>query len=117
MASIGDRIKDLRESEGLTQIQLSKKLNISNTTLSQYESGVRVPSDEIKIKIAIIFDVSLNYLMGRTDIKTTMSKDGQQLSEVQKSVLLSVSNLSVADLQKVIDYAELLKLRQSQQDD
>ena len=117
MASIGDRIKSLRESEGLTQIQLSKKLNISNTTLSQYESGVRVPSDEIKTKIAIIFDVSLDYLMGRTDIRTTMSKSGQQLTEEQKAVLLSVSDLSVSDLQKVIDYAELLKLRQSQQDD
>lgn len=117
MASIGERIKSLRETEGLTQIQLSKKLNISNTTLSQYENGQRVPGDEIKTKIAIIFDVSLDYLMGRTDIKTTMSQDGQQLSEEQKRILLTVSDLSVADLKKVIDYAELLRLRQSQQDD
>lgn len=66
---IGSRIKILRENRGLTQIELAKVLNIGNSTLSQYESGARVPSDDIKITIANYFDVSLDYLLGRTEQK------------------------------------------------
>lgn len=64
---LGKRIKYLREKQNLTQIELSKLLNIGNTTLSQYESGQRVPSDEIKAKIADFFGVTIDYLLGRTD--------------------------------------------------
>ncbi len=64
---LGKRIKLLRESRNLTQLELSKLVNISNTTLSQYESGHRAPSDGIKIKIANYFNVSVDYLLGNTD--------------------------------------------------
>lgn len=66
---IGKRIKQLREEQNLNQIELSKKLNISNTTLSQYETGQRVPSDDIKIKMADFFDCSLDYLIGYSNIR------------------------------------------------
>lgn len=68
---LGTRIKNLREEKSITQLQLSKILNIGNTTLSQYESGKRVPSDSIKKAIADYFNVSIDYLLGRTDIKNT----------------------------------------------
>lgn len=66
---LGTRIKNLREEKSITQLQLSKILNIGNTTLSQYESGKRVPSDSIKKAIADYFNVSIDYLLGRTDKK------------------------------------------------
>lgn len=66
---LGNRIKTLREEARLSQIDLAKVLHIGNTTISQYESGVRVPSDSIKISIAQYFGVSLDYLMGETDVK------------------------------------------------
>jgi transcriptional regulator with XRE-family HTH domain len=69
MSSLGKRIKELREEKGLSQIELAKLLNISNTTLSQYETNQRVPSDEIKIKLAEFFNCSVDYLLGRTDIR------------------------------------------------
>ncbi len=65
MASVlGHRLKLLREAHGMDQIELSKKLNIANSTLSQYETGKRVPSDDIKIAIANYFNVSVDYLLG-----------------------------------------------------
>lgn len=69
MNILGKRIKLLREEERLNQLELAKKLNISNSTLSQYETGQRIPSDDIKIKIAKIFNVTLDYLLGVSDIK------------------------------------------------
>lgn len=67
--NIGRRIKNLREEHGLTQLAFAKILNVNNSTLSQYESGDRVPSDATKVKIANYFQVTLDYLMGRTDEK------------------------------------------------
>lgn len=79
MNILGKRIKLLREEERLNQLELAKKLNISNSTLSQYETGQRIPSDDIKIKIAKIFNVTLDYLLGVSDIKnndiTTIAAD------------------------------------------
>lgn len=73
MNVLGKRIKQLREKEGLNQIELAKLLNIGNTTLSQYETGQRIPSDDVKIKISKLFKVSLDYLLGVSDVQN--SKD------------------------------------------
>lgn len=73
--SLGRRIKLLREEKELSQLELAKILNISNSALSQYEAGNRVPSDEIKKKIAEYFNVSLDYLMGTSDIRNPYSTD------------------------------------------
>lgn len=67
--NLGDRIKSLRTSNDITQKDLAEYLNVGRSTLSQYESGQRIPNDEIKNKIADYFNVSLDYLMGKSDIK------------------------------------------------
>lgn len=69
----------MREEARLTQLELAKILKINNSTLSQYETGTRVPSDDIKIAIANHFSISLDYLLGRTDQKekpTPVSESG-----------------------------------------
>lgn len=65
--TLGQRIKKLRESKELTQIELAEIIKVKNSTLSQYESDLRVPSDEIKISIANYFSVTTDYLLGRTE--------------------------------------------------
>ena len=80
---IGQRIKSLREEEQLTQVDLAKILKINNSTLSQYETGARIPSDDMKIMIADYFSVSLDYLLGRTELKqvpTPAPGDTQKLN-------------------------------------
>lgn len=69
MSILSERIKMLREEYPLTQAQLAEKLDIVSSSISQYESGDRVPSDDIKIKLAKLFDVSLDFLMGLSDIR------------------------------------------------
>lgn len=65
MSVTGSRIKKLRYEKDISQKELSKALGILNTTLSQYETGKRAPSDDIKMDIADYFDVSVDYLIGR----------------------------------------------------
>lgn len=67
---LNDRLKALREDSDLTQNELAKILNISRTAVSGYEAAGVEPSYEILNKIADFFNVSVDYLLGRTDIPT-----------------------------------------------
>ena len=71
---LGKRIELERTRLGLNQIELARKLNLSSSaSISQYESGDRMPSDDIKLKMAEIFDCSVDYLLGKTDSKKITS--------------------------------------------
>lgn len=61
-----DRLKELREDQGMTQEKIADKLNISRSMLSNYETGKFEPNLETLILIADFFNVSLDYLLGRT---------------------------------------------------
>ena len=69
MLTLADRIKELRKLKDLTQADLGKILGVGKTTISMYENGNSSPNDEIKLKIAEYFNVSTDYLLGKTDIK------------------------------------------------
>lgn len=61
------RIKDLREDKEIKQVEIAKKLNISQTNYSKYELGkINIPIERLK-KIALILDTSIDYLLGLTD--------------------------------------------------
>ena len=64
-----NRIKELRTEFGITQADLAKLLKISDRAVGYYEKGEREPDNETLIKIAEYFKVSVDYLLGRTDIR------------------------------------------------
>jgi len=63
----GERIAALREKHSLTQEGLSNKLGITRASLSHYENNRREPDYETIVSIANLFNVSIDYLIGRTD--------------------------------------------------
>lgn len=69
MYTLADRLKSLRKSNNLTQAELGRILGVGKTTISMYETGNSTPSDEIKFKISEYFNVSLDYLLGKTDVR------------------------------------------------
>jgi transcriptional regulator with XRE-family HTH domain len=64
-----NRIKELRTEFGITQADLAKLLKISDRAVGYYEKGEREPDNETLIKIAEYFKVSVDYLLGITDIR------------------------------------------------
>ncbi|MDS1004989.1 helix-turn-helix transcriptional regulator [Clostridium sporogenes] len=64
---IGDRIKQERLARNLNQPELAKKLNVAKGTVSNWENGNRTPDSEMLSKLATFFDVTIDYLLGRTD--------------------------------------------------
>ena len=69
MLKFKDRFKNLRDELELSQTQLGLILNVSQKTISNYELGNRFPDEDMLNKIAELFDVSIDYLLGRTEIK------------------------------------------------
>lgn len=64
---IGNRLKTLRESKGLSQRDLAKIIQVSASTVAMYELDQRSPDNNTMIKLADFFDVSTDYLLGRSD--------------------------------------------------
>ena len=67
MATLGQRIKKLREGKGLSQGELGKLVNVGNTTISQWENDKRTPDLATLDKLANVLKTSSDYLLGRTD--------------------------------------------------
>lgn len=63
------RLKQLREENNLSQLDLANKLNMSQQAISAYEKGAREPDIDTIKKISDLFNVSTDYLLGKSDIR------------------------------------------------
>lgn len=101
-----ERLTNLRVDGDMSQEQLSEKLNIKQPSYSQYETKRSEPSLMTLSKLCEIFNVSSDYLLGHTNIKTPVNEllNGETTPE-----FVTVFNqLSEEDIQKAIDYMQLL---------
>ena len=68
--TLQERLVEIRKSRNLTQKQLAAGVNISEVGLQNYENGRRKPAYDVLIALADFFNVSLDYLCGRSDDPT-----------------------------------------------
>ncbi len=82
-----NRIRELREDRDLRQIDVATATGIDQKTLSNYETGKTNPDSYSLIKLADFFGVSIDYLVGRTDI-SLISKDDvcRKINSIKKSL-------------------------------
>ena len=64
MVDLGNALKTLRLREDMTQAQLAQKLSLTKSVISSYETGLRLPSYDVLIQIAKIFNVTTDYILG-----------------------------------------------------
>lgn len=83
----GLRLKELRESKKLSQTEVAARLNVVPSTISGYESNTITPSLEQFARLAIMYNTSLDYMMGLDD-RTCFYLDG--LSKEQQQTILDV---------------------------
>ena len=88
MKIFSKRLKSLRKENGITQEKLAKILNYSRSTVTKYESGHRIPSKNFLIDIADYFEVSIDYLLDRTNIRLGLQ---EYLSKYSPSVIVFVN--------------------------
>ncbi|MCR5749319.1 MAG: helix-turn-helix domain-containing protein [Lactobacillus sp.] len=77
---IGQRIRDLRKQKRVSQTELAKSAGVSQTTVTAWETGKAEPSSSAVAKLADIFNVTTDYLLGRPNKQET-KKDDVELSD------------------------------------
>ena len=102
--SIALKVKALRESVGLTQEQLADKCDVSWRTISNLERGLVVPDLIMLVKIAKLFDVKVDDLIG---LKVDSNKSRSRL-EREQSAIEKLTNLNDSALNFVLDELILL---------
>ena len=81
---IAERIKMLREEKGLTQARLAKQMGVTRSCVNAWEMGISVPSTQYLVELAMIFRVSVDFLLG-----------------LNQTATVSVAGLDEADMQIV----------------
>ena len=84
---IYDRIKQLREQNGLTQAALARMLNVTRSSVNAWEMGISVPSTQSLVQLAEIFDISTDYLLG------VESQQRIDLSGISEEEVTALKNL------------------------
>lgn len=64
-----DRLTNLMEKYDMTQVELAKRIGTTNVTISRYLTGERMPRIELVIKMANVFETTVDYLLGITDVR------------------------------------------------
>lgn len=83
---LGQRIKYLRNEHKMTQEELGKVVHVTKVSISGYENGTRKPDTETLQKIADFFDVSIDYLLGRTDKKNYFDLTEKDEKDIAKQL-------------------------------
>lgn len=110
MHEFKDRLKALRKEKGLTQVKLGALLNYGYTAIANYESGRNQPGIADLKKIASIFDVSLDYLLGVTDLRRPYTSPEDPLLE--NEFLRYFSMLNDENQKNVLLYTQWLLERE-----
>ena len=103
-----ERLKELRKNNKMTQEELSLKMGISAAAIGLYEQARRNPDNDTLIKLASIFNVSIDYLLGFEEANSTsvvefddytyaLCNEVKGLSDVQKDALLQMAKAMKAN--------------------
>ncbi|MFS1663443.1 helix-turn-helix domain-containing protein [Streptococcus sp. zg-JUN1979] len=91
-----ERLKELRLEARLTQKEIANQIKVGQNSYSNWENGKRIPIFPTVEKLASLFNVSPDYLLGKTDIKENLSEElsEKQVDKVKDNILQTLSKHS-----------------------
>lgn len=98
---LNENLKTIRKQKGLSQEELAVRLNVVRQTVSKWEKGLSVPDSDMLIKIADVFEVSVNQLLGAT---ISDDEDKNEIAEqlVRINEQLAIKNRRSKTLIKIV---------------
>lgn len=84
MLNIGERITQLRKQQNLSQDELAKKAEVSRTIIGNYERNANTPSIEVLIKLAKVFNVSVDYIIGEGELAALDKDLLKRIEDIEK---------------------------------
>ncbi|MDE6844814.1 MAG: helix-turn-helix domain-containing protein [Lachnospiraceae bacterium] len=111
----GELLATLRKERGVLQKEVATYLNVTVATISNYEKGVHSPDLDTLILLADFFDVSTDYLLRRTNYKSSINVLNRRLTPDYTvcDLLNTIVELDPRSTQALLDYYDLLLLRNS----
>ena len=103
-----ERLSRSRQDKGLSQSDVAKKLNITRQAYNHYETGQRQPSQVVLVKLADLYSVSVDYLLGRSDDPHPLSLD-EQMEGIEFALYGEVKELTDEQKQEILDYVRFKK--------
>lgn len=88
-----NHIRELRKENGMSQQQLADKMFVNQTAVSQWERGATMPEPQAILRLAELFGVSTDYLLGRTDKKEPPVEDERPNADVRAAQLRLADDL------------------------
>ena len=98
---ISTQLKKLRKKHSLTQIQFAEIFNISNGTIAMWETEKRQPDNDMLMRIANYFNVSVDYILGRSE--TEKENRGVMIPVLGRVI----AGLPIEAVEEIIDYEEI----------
>lgn len=109
-------LKSLRQELGMNQTQLATAIGLSRSAVAMYESGQREPDLETLYTIAEYFKVSVDYLVGKSNIKEkTPAEEGVKLDDFTYALFDETKDLTDADKEMLLGMAKMLKERKDKE--
>lgn len=111
MNTLGSRIISLRQELDYTQTELAEKINVTKSMLSKYENDLNMPKGDILLSIAIQLNTSVDYLLGKTEIKLPYPNQINliTLNNIEKDLIKNFRDLSKVNQIRIIERIDCLK--------
>ena len=84
MLNIGERITKLRKQQNLSQDELAKKAGVSRTIIGNYERNANTPSIEVLLKLARVFNVSVDFLIGEGELSSYDKEVLKRIEDIKR---------------------------------
>lgn len=114
LKSFSTNLRALRKLHGYTQDELAKSINTSRSCISNYESGLRLPDSTTLTLMADVFNVSADYLLGRSPVKTIIHDENSLtqiydcINKAEDTAFLDMSGSSADVKCAVMDFYDYL---------
>lgn len=109
-----NRIKELRNEKGLLQSDVAKYIGKSERIVGFYEKGERDPNTDTLIKLAELFDVSIDYILGKSDCRNTKKIN---LNDIDIAFASGIKGLNKENQETLKNIMEGLLAKQELEDD
>ncbi|MGX4600292.1 helix-turn-helix domain-containing protein [Faecalimicrobium sp. JNUCC 81] len=106
-----NRLRQERERLGLMQKDMAQKLDVPPNTYNGYETGKRSPNLEVAKHISDTLDISLDYLLGRTNERNPKVKLDKGITTIAAHRIRNIDSLPDEAIEKINEYIEMVKLK------
>ncbi|KZD36517.1 XRE family transcriptional regulator [Bacillus wiedmannii] len=104
---IGEKIKELRKNNKITQEQLGNAIGVSKMAISYFEKGKKSPGRESLEKIADYFNVTTDYLLGRSEDPELSEEENKIVTEEGKNIMALIESLPEDERKKAWEQLEM----------